>query len=136
MAVGRPLTYSQEILDKANAYVLACIDDVEKKIVKLPTKGGLAIALNCSRETLYAWAKEYPQFSDIMEAMGAIQEDRLLNNGLAGTYNPTIAKVLLTKHGYREGIDTDLTSKGESISITSEALAIAKKYEEEIKKGL
>ncbi len=28
-----------------------------------------------------------------------------MNNGLSGDYNPTIAKVLLTKHGYREGIE-------------------------------
>ena len=27
----------------------------------------------------------------------------LANKGLAGMYNPTIAKVLLSKHGYREG---------------------------------
>ena len=39
------------------------------------------------------------------------QADRLLNNGLSGNYNPTIAKVMLTKHGYREGIDNTTNDK-------------------------
>jgi hypothetical protein len=46
----------------------------------------------------------------------AKQADRLLNNGLAGTYNSTIAKVLLTKHGYREGIDATTNDKDIGIS--------------------
>ena len=31
--------------------------------------------------------------------------------GLQGSYNPTIAKVLLTKHGYREGTDITTNDK-------------------------
>lgn len=135
--MARPATYSQDILDKARTYISGCIDDIEHKVVKIPTKGGLATALGVNRDTLYAWSKDHEEFSDIMEAMGAIQEDRLLNNGLAGTYNPTIAKVLLTKHGYRDAVDTDVTSKGESINIpNSEAIKLAKEYEEKLKKGL
>ena len=79
--------------------------------VKLPSKGGLAVYLNVTRETVYDWAQKYPEFSYIIERLGAIQEERLLNNGLSGTYNPTIAKVLLTKHGYREGIDNTTNDK-------------------------
>lgn len=127
-AGGRPPIYSEEILIKAKEYLLSCVDE-EKQIVKqssekyemfdnklkvkIPTKGGLAVHLGVSRETLYAWAKEYPQFSDIMEQMGAIQEERLINNGLSGDYNPTISKVLLTKHGYID--KQDVTSDGKAI---------------------
>lgn len=126
MGAGRPPTYSEEILIKAKEYLDSCIDE-EKQVVKqssekyemfdnklkvkIPTKGGLAVHLGVSRETLYAWAKEYPEFSDIMEQMGAIQEERLINNGLSGDYNSTISKVLLTKHGYREGIDQTTNEK-------------------------
>lgn len=104
---GRPTDYSPEMVTKAQEYIDSCQDtDVEtdtrivKVKVNIPTKGGLAVHLGVSRETLYQWAKIYPEFSDIMERLGSEQEARLINNGLSGDYNPTIAKVLLTKHGY------------------------------------
>ena len=113
---GRPTLYSEEMLDKAKEYIAECQDDeieretktgqmVYKLKPKLPTRGGLARYLGVARSTLYEWAEQHAPFSDIMEELGAEQEDRLINNGLSGDYNPTIAKVLLTKHGYREGIE-------------------------------
>jgi hypothetical protein len=124
--MARPTKYTKELLKRAKEYLNICKDtEIEKGSedrpvysvkVKLPTKGGLAVYLKVSRETLYQWADEHKLFSDIMEELGAIQEDRLINNGLSGDYNPTISKVLLTKHGYREGVDNDLTSKGEKLS--------------------
>lgn len=107
--------YNQEYLEKAKKYLELCEDkEIEKGTddkpiysikVKIPTKGGLASYLGVHRDTLYKWSQENPEFSDIMEAISAEQEDRLINNGLSGDYNPTIAKVLLTKHGYREGLE-------------------------------
>ncbi len=58
--------------------------------------------LHVNRDTLYEWEKANKEFSDIMGELRAIQADRLVNKGLSGDYNPTIAKVLLTKHGYRD----------------------------------
>lgn len=71
--------------------------------VKIPTVEGLALFLGITRETLYNWEKLYPEFFSIMERLRQKQADALISNGLSGDYNPTIAKVLLTKHGYREG---------------------------------
>ncbi len=111
MPAGRPTEYTPELLEKAYEYLKTCVDTEEdkengiKQKVKIPSKGGLAVALNVSRDSLYEWAKNHKEFSDIMEQMSSIQEERLLNKGLSGDYNPTIAKVLLTKHGYREGIE-------------------------------
>lgn len=123
MAMGRPQTYSEEYVKKAEEYLLSCKDfDIERQTtrgnetvtrVKVPTKGGLAIYLGVNRDTLYDWSQKYEMFSDVMEKIAAEQEDRLINNGLAGTYNPTISKVLLTKHGYTEKIETDQTIKGD-----------------------
>lgn len=122
--VGRPLEYSDEIITKANQYIESCNDEEvpanaengtrSRVNVKIPTKGGLAMYLNVSRDTLYDWSSKYEEFSYIMEKLGANQEDRLINNGLSGNYNPTISKVLLTKHGYREGVDN--TSNGNTIT--------------------
>jgi len=120
MPVGRPIEYSEDIITKAREYLTGCIDKIEEYHktrgeksdtydrlvrVKIPTIEGLAVYLGINRDTVYDWEKKYDAFSDILENLRAEQADRLLNNGLSGDYNPTIAKVLLTKHGYREGIE-------------------------------
>lgn len=121
MAAGRPTEYNPNILKEAEEYLDSCVDDEEEKgtedkpilsfRVKLPTIGGLARHLGVARSTLYEWKATYPEFSDIIEQLSAEQEDRLINEGLAGNYNPTISKVILTKHGYREGIDATTNDK-------------------------
>lgn len=117
MTVGRPTSYNQEILEKTLEYITSCKDIEEdkenniKRQVKIPTIEGLAYYIKVNRDTVYQWCKDNKEFSDIIDDLRAIQADRLLNNGLAGTYNPTIAKVLLTKHGYREGIDNTTNDK-------------------------
>jgi hypothetical protein len=132
--VGRPTDFSQEMVDKAWEYIDSCKDEEVQEIkqeseekgyvmydnklkVKIPTVGGLARYLRVARSTIYLWGEKHPEFSDIIEILGAEQEDRLINKGLGGDYNPTISKVLLSKHGYREKIDQDLTSGGKPIPI-------------------
>ena len=114
--VGRPTKYNNKILKKAWTYIASCKDDegIQKK-VKLPKAEGLAIYLDVSRDTLYEWASKHKEFSDILEAINQEQIERLINNGLSGFYNSTIAKLVLAKHGYKEETKTDLTSGGEQI---------------------
>jgi hypothetical protein len=75
----------------------------------IPSIAGLAVVLGKSRETLHKWGREIPQFSDILSTLLADQEQLLLNNGLAGTFNSSITKLALGKHGYSEKQETALT---------------------------
>lgn len=116
---GRPTKYDEKVLEAARAYVDESEDEEEEELsmvakngtefykkrlkVRLPSIEGLAYAIKVSKETLYQWEKEYPEFSDVMQDLRAKQAKTLMEKGLSGDYNPTIAKVLLTKHGYREG---------------------------------
>ena len=129
-SVGRPTDYNEDILTNSISYIESCVDVYEsfisgqsdsftkydqKLIVKIPTIEGLASYLKIHRSTLYAWQKQYPEFSDIIEQLQQKQADRLLSNGLSGNYNSTIAKVLLTKHGYtdKQEIDQKTEHSGE-----------------------
>ena len=121
-AGGRPTEYNEDILTRANEYLKLCEDEEveqEKKEgwityktkVRLPTIEGLARYLQISRDTLYAWEKKHAEFSYITEDLRLEQAEKLINGGLSGDYNPTISKVLMTKHGYREGIDNTTNDK-------------------------
>jgi hypothetical protein len=121
--MARPTKYSEEILVKTQAYIDACndifetIDGHTMKEVNIPTIEGLAYELKLNKDTIYSWRKEHEEFSELIGQLLAKQAKSLVNKGLSGEYNPTIAKVLLTKHGYREGIDSDITTQGEKISV-------------------
>ena len=72
-------------------------------IVDLPTVAGLASYIGVNKTTLYEWAKSYESFSNALSSILQEQERRLLNNGLSGKYNSTIAKLILSSnHGYAE----------------------------------
>jgi len=108
MAAGRPQEYNQSYTDKANSY----LDTIGKN---LPSIEGLAVFLEVHRSTIYDWKDKFAEFSDILEKILAVQADCLMNNGLNGKWNATIAKLILTKHGYSDRSETDITSKGEKI---------------------
>lgn len=108
--MARPTDFSDQILIDAWGYVTEFANDEgkgENLKVQLPTIEGLALFLEISRSTLYLWQKEHKAFSDIIEVLQQKQAQALINNGLSGNYNPTIAKVLLTKHGYTDKQEID-----------------------------
>lgn len=118
---GRPEEYNDEMQKKAERYLEGC-KDVEGK-VNLPSIASLARYLGIARETVYDWKDKYPLFSDIVKDVLSEQEMRLVNSGLSGAYNASISKLILTKHGYSDRTETDVTSKGEKLGMTDEQAA-------------
>ena len=108
MPGGRPTKYNQDILDKAKEYVDGGYQSVNDLF---PSHVGLALYLDLAKSTIYEWSndEEKKEFSDIFNKCLAMQEKALIQNSLLGDYNSTIAKVMLTKHGYSDKQQTELT---------------------------
>lgn len=134
MTGGRPTEYDGKIVDLAESYLLELPKDEKVHSIE-----GLSDHINIARSTIYKWCKEENkrEFSDIVEKILNKQGKTLLNGGLSNIFNASITKLMLTKHGYVDRQETDITTGGDKLSsISPEALAIANKYEEEIKRNL
>ncbi|HGJ5882038.1 DNA-packaging protein [Arsenophonus sp.] len=68
----------------------------------IPSLAGLACYLGIARSTLYEYQKINLEFSDILEAILSLQENKLINKGLIGDFNASVTKLILTKHGYSD----------------------------------
>ena len=88
----------------------------------MPQIASLALHLGVRRETLWDWSKDEskPEFSNIFEAVKAKQEKTLVNGSLLGDMNPAISKMLLTKHGYSDKVDSivDHRTNGKDLGTT------------------
>ena len=98
--MGRPTKYNQEIVKKAQHY----LDNYEEHGHVIPSAAGLSLVLGLSRETLRLWSKDEDkkEFLGILDRINQKQECVLINNGLNGTFNSNIAKLVLGKHGYQD----------------------------------
>ena len=127
---GRPTLFNDEILSKTQEYLDSCEDSVvqvvsgasekfttykDKVTVKLPTIEGLAYFLGIHKDTVFEWDKIHEEFSDLLNVLRCKQAERLINNGLSGDYNPAIVKLLLSKHGYADKQETELSG---SLAVT------------------
>lgn len=116
---GRPSKYNEEFIDEVDVYLEQNKDTRDrhgKLIVNLPTKEGLAQHLDVTKKTLLNWAEEHEEFLHALKKIDAEQQKRLLNSGLSGDYNSTIAKLILSSnHGMAEKTQQDHTSQGEKI---------------------
>lgn len=130
---GRPTKYSVKFIKQVEKYLQENVDEVvqvvkqsnsnkgyemyENKLkVKLPTVEGFALYIGVSKSTVYEWKDIYPEFSDALDRIVEEQRSRLLNSGLSGDYNPTIAKlVLASNHGMSDKQEIDHTSGGQVI---------------------
>ncbi len=75
----------------------------EKYAIRLCSKEDFADFIGVSRKTLYNWAEKHIEFAEALEKIHEAQLSRLVNGGLAGIYNSTITKLMLSfNHGVNE----------------------------------
>ncbi len=107
---GRPSKYDPQFVSAVDRYIAT----TGKEQTSLPTIQGLAVFLEVSKDTLYEWAKLYPEFSDALAFLMEVQGEQLINDGIYGgkEVNATIVKLLLqNNHGMRERQDVTSDDK-------------------------
>lgn len=100
--VGRPTKYVPDIIyPKIEDYISSC----GREQTELPTVEGLALHLGVNPDTLFTWSKEYPEFSEAIKRILALQKKQLMNDGMYGgkEVNSAMAIFLLkVNHGMKE----------------------------------
>ena len=98
-----PQRHPFETFKLAEAYLQQCVDELSeyvgtkkasgaasewraRLIVKLPSVARRAVHIKCARSSIYEWAKQHREFSDMLVRLLAEQD------GLSGEYMATIAK--------------------------------------------
>ncbi|EMZ5446360.1 DNA-packaging protein [Providencia stuartii] len=112
--MGRPSKFAESLV-KAKEYLMGGYETVGDVV---PSVAGLACYLGVSRSTVQQYAKENEDFSGTLESIKTLQENRLINKGLIGEFNPTITKLMLANHGYSEKQEVDHKSSDSSMSPT------------------
>lgn len=103
MPGGRPTKLTAEALEKTANYITQA---------EFPTFEELSLELDVSRSTVYKWMEDNEEFSDIASKLMSKQGLDLMKKGLKGEYNASIAKLLLTKHGYSDKQEVEQNIKG------------------------
>ena len=117
MPAGRPTLYTKKLVDAAWKYANGGWQEAGDPV---PSVAGLACEIGVRRETCHAWAKdEDKEFSNILGEIAAIQERYLVKGGLGGDFNPSITKMMMTKHGYSDRVEQDLTTSDGSMRPTT-----------------
>ena len=69
-----------------------------------------------ARNSLTNFGEQDAEFLSTLESIKAEQELLLISGGLGGDFNATIAKLMLTNHGYSDKAQVDNTSSDGSMS--------------------
>ncbi len=113
--IGRPTKYTPELLRKTADY----LENYQETGDLIPSVAGLAQVLGTARETLHAWSNDKNKlvFSHMLKQLQSIQERALLSGGLSSTFNSTITKLVLSKHGYHDKPDSSQGDTGITVNV-------------------
>lgn len=106
--MGAPTKLTPELVERAEQYVIDGFLDAGEMV---PSVAGLACYLGISKNSVYKYGEVDSDFLNTLEIIEVKQEKMLLNGGLSSTYNPTITKLMMSNHGYRESSKTELMGK-------------------------
>jgi len=117
---GRPTKYTDDMPGKVYAYIAKCKDNPqgstrdELTIEQLPLLCGLVKVLKVNQDTITEWRKRYDLFSAACEELLSVQKKTLIQLGLSGAYNSTIAaRILGANHGMSD--KKDITTNGKDL---------------------
>ena len=111
--IGCPSKLTNELIAKAKEYLYGGYESVGDVI---PSVAGLACYLAVSRKTVYNYGEQSEEFLHTLDGIGAMQENKLINKGLSGEFNPTITKLMMANHGYSEKQEIDHQSSDGSMT--------------------
>lgn len=109
MPGGRPTKYRDDMPDQVREYAFG---GYQERGHRLPTYEGLAEVLKVTVSTIKLWATEDDKapFSASLSALKDRQRRILIESGLAGDYNATITKLMLSaNHGMVERTAKELS---------------------------
>lgn len=108
--MGRPTKYNPDFCSEVDLY----LSETGNGTMHMPKIESFAIRLGVSKNTLYEWAKEHPDFQDALGRIMLFQCERLVDDGIYGgkEVNATIVKLMLqNNHGMKERTDTTTNDK-------------------------
>jgi DNA-packaging protein gp3 len=119
-AGGRPTKYTPDRVAKAWQY-LECYEDIGDKI---PSLQGLYLYIDISETCGERWAGEEDkqEFKGITKKCMLMQAQKLINNGLDGTFNSPITKLILTKHGFSDKMESKIDGEVKLTDMSSDEL--------------
>ncbi|WP_439946498.1 terminase small subunit [Streptomyces sp. BBFR109] len=130
--MARPTKLTETVLNAAREYVDT---GWKKKKHAVPMIEGLALWIGVDRTTVREWADNPPteknqnetekafkarlslhrRFSLIVNELNDVQAVELASGALKNKLNARTANMMLSKHGYVERKETDLTSQGKEL---------------------
>jgi hypothetical protein len=118
--IGRPTKYTEDMPGKVYSYIKECSENPqgstreELTIEQLPLLCGLVKVLKANNDTISEWRKIYPLFSEACNELLSVQKKTLIQLGLSGAYNSTIAaRILGANHGMSD--KKDITTNGNDL---------------------
>lgn len=129
--MARPGKLTPALIEVARSYVNGGWIELRHQV---PLKEGLALQLDVSTETVRVWALEpeqtksetkanylkrkalHAEFSAIVSRLNATKTLETLNGGLKGKFPPKIVGMIVSRDGYSERVEQDITTGGDKLT--------------------